>query len=269
LPPPAYWLWSAEIPEKAMAEFEGPWSSLPPPPPAPRKPGPGRLVRWLVLLAAAAAALVLLALFLPRQVSDYDWPWVLGLFGCLAIAARGLVAARSLKLSTTARYIALWAAIFAVGVGLYVFRGDLISAGLRVRSALVPGYAVADGARSMVISRAEDNAFYVMGEVDGAPVRFLIDTGATDIVLSPDDAARVGLAGAATRYAIPSETAGGVAFGAKATIDSLTVGSIRLTDVPCYINQQPMRTSLLGMPFLKRLDSFEVRGDQLFLRGGA
>ena len=107
----------------------------------------------------------------------------------------------------------------------------------------------------------------MVGQVNGAPVRFMIDTGSTDIVLSPDDAGRVGLHPADAAFSRPTETANGVGYGAAVTIDSLAAGPIRLTDVPVSINKAPMSTSLLGMPFLKRLDSFEVRGDQLFLRG--
>jgi aspartyl protease family protein len=57
-----------------------------------------------------------------------------------------------------------------------------------------------------------------------------------------------------------------VGHGAAATVHSPAVGPIRMTNVLVEINKAPMGASLLGMPFLKRLDSFEVRGDQLFLR---
>jgi aspartyl protease family protein len=106
-----------------------------------------------------------------------------------------------------------------------------------------------------------------MGEVDGAPVRFVVDTGASDIVLSPQDAARAGLLPPSTKYSRPSETANGVGYGAPMDVRSLEVGPIRLANVRVFVNQAPMSASLLGMTFLDRLDSFEVRGDQLFLRG--
>ena len=58
-----------------------------------------------------------------------------------------------------------------------------------------------------------------------------------------------------------------IRVGALGVVDSLEVGPIRLTRAPVEINRAPMSSSLLGMPFLKRLESFEVRGDQLILRG--
>jgi len=250
-----------------MADFEGPWRNPPPPPTAPKKRLRWGFILWLALLALSAGAFFLLAHFFPAELSGLDQFQAVRLFALLALVSSGLVAARRVNLGKTARNIAGWAAIFAVVLVGYTFRDDLSSAGLKLRSALLPGYAVADTPRSMVVGRGDGDAFYVMGQVDGAPVRFLIDTGATDIVLSPADARRIGLPLAAMTFSRPSETANGVGYGAAVTVKSLAVGPIRLTDVPVEINQAPMATSLLGMPFLKRLDSFEVRGDRLFLRG--
>jgi aspartyl protease family protein len=117
----------------------------------------------------------------------------------------------------------------------------------------------------MVVGRSDGGAFFVMAEVNGSPVRFLIDTGSSEIVLSPADAARahVNSAGAT----LPSETANGVGYGAVATVDNLTVGPIRMRDVPVAVNRAPMSESLLGMSFLRRLESFEVRGDEMILKG--
>jgi len=250
-----------------MADLDGPWGG-PTPPPTPRRRSRRGLILWSALLAAAVGLFILLAYAFPGQLSGQDWARALGLFGLLALVSRGILAARHVRLAATVRYIAIWAAIFAVGVAGYVFRDDLADGLARMRSALAPAQAAPGAGRSLVVGRAEDNAFYVMGEVDGAPVRFLIDTGASDIVLSPADAERAGLGGPGLRFSSAGETAGGVAFGAPATVRRLSVGPIRLADVPVFINQKPMGVSLLGMPFLRRLGSFEVRGDQLFLRPG-
>jgi aspartyl protease family protein len=118
----------------------------------------------------------------------------------------------------------------------------------------------------MTVTAEGNGNFYVLGSVNGAPVRFLIDTGATDIVLSPSDAGRLGVDTAALVYGREAETANGAGYGASFKADSLTVGQVALTDVPMVINQAPMSASLLGVAFLKRLDSFEVRGRRMYLR---
>ena len=96
--------------------------------------------------------------------------------------------------------------------------------------------------------------------------RFLVDTGASDIVLSPSDAKRLGVDVAQLQFTQDYETANGVGRGAPYTIERLTVGPVLMTVVPASINQTPMESSLLGMTFLKRLDGFEVRGRKLYLR---
>jgi aspartyl protease family protein len=199
--------------------------------------------------------------------AQVDWSSAGQLSACLLLAASGLVAARRFSVSGTAKAIAGWVLIFGVSIAGFALRDDVGRLAVKVRSALVPGEAVTDRPGSVVVSRAADGAFYVVGSVNGQPVRFVVDTGSGDIVLSPADARRVGLEPDAGAYRLPSETANGVGYSAAATLDSLAIGPIRLKQVPVAVNQTPMSASLLGMSFLRRLDSFEVRGDQLFLRG--
>ena len=250
-----------------MSEPEGPWRAPSSPPPA----SPGRSRRglwlWLGLLAAVGVLLLSAARFLPFERETTDWTEAVRLFGILALVSSGLASARRFDLGATARIMVGWTAIFALTVTAYAFRDDALRLALRARSALIPAYALQDSPHSLVVSRGEGDAFYVIGQVNGAPVRFLIDTGSTDIVLSPADAERAGLTPTGRAFDRPSETANGVGYGAAATADSLSVGPIRLSRVPVSINQAPMSASLLGMPFLQRLESFEVRGDRLFLRG--
>lgn len=251
-----------------MDEFDGPWATTKPPPLPPRRRGRLGLYIWLGLLAAAGVGFIALTHFFPGQLdSGADRFEAMRIFGLLALVSSGLVATRRLDLGQTARYAAAWGAILVLLVVGYTFRDDFAAAFMRVRSAINPAYAVTDTKGSMVIGRGEGGGFYVMGKVNGAPVRFLVDTGATEIVLSPADAGRAGLSTAALKYSDPSETANGVGYGAAARLGSLDVGSVRLTDVPVTINRTAMSASLLGMPFLDHFASIEVKGDRLFLRG--
>jgi aspartyl protease family protein len=153
--------------------------------------------------------------------------------------------------------------VLAIG---YTFRDDFEDAALRVRSALVPGYAVALNAHEMILSEGEGGNYFVFGAVNGIPMRFLIDTGASDIVLSPADAQRIGIDTQHLDYARAAETANGVGHGAAVRVASLTVGPIEMRDVPVSVNQAPMDSSLLGMAFLKRLRSFAFANGRLTLR---
>jgi aspartyl protease family protein len=121
-------------------------------------------------------------------------------------------------------------------------------------------------AKELVITADENGEFVVYGRVDGAPVKFVVDTGATDIVLAPQDAKRLGIDLDGLNFTSQFETANGVGRGAPSTVESLVIGPIRLTHVPVSINQAPMDSSLLGMAFLRQLQSFSVTGRKLTLR---
>lgn len=246
----------------------GPWGGPLSPPPAGRPKRRLRLglIVWLGLLGAAALGFWGLSLAFPGELHGADWPDALSLFGFLALVSTGVMAARRVDLGRTARQVGLWVAIVVVLLAGYTYRDQLTGVAERLRGALIPAYGVQTTPKSLTLQKSDGGGFYVMGQVNGAPVRFAIDTGASDIVLSPADAARIGIDPTTLKYAAPSETANGVGYGAAFVVKTLAVGPIRLTDVPVAINQAPMSTSLLGMSFLRRLDSFEMRGDQLILR---
>ncbi len=102
--------------------------------------------------------------------------------------------------------------------------------------------------------------------VDGTPVRFLVDTGATSVVLSPNDARRLGYDPAKLSFTGFADTANGTVRTAPIRLGNLVVGDIRLTDLPAEVNQAAMGSSLLGMRFLDHLRSYEVRDGMLTMR---
>ena len=108
--------------------------------------------------------------------------------------------------------------------------------------------------------------FVVEIEVNGIAIRFLVDTGASDVILSPADAARLGFNLSDLRYIRTYRTANGIVQGAPVRLDRVAVGPIALTNVRASVNGAPMRRSLLGMSFLSRLSGYEVRDDRLTLR---
>jgi aspartyl protease family protein len=118
----------------------------------------------------------------------------------------------------------------------------------------------------MTVTRSADGGFYILGQINGAPVRFVIDTGANGVLLSPDDAKRAGMDVDALKYASPAETANGVAFMAPIILPQLEVGEMKLASVTAAVNKAPMSSSLLGMAFLRQLDSVEIHGDTLTLK---
>jgi len=247
-----------------MSDHDGPWGE--PRPHPPRADRPIRVILWLLLLAAAAAGIWMLGRALPGQLSGADLAYVWLDFGLLALVSSGVVFAPRRRLGQLARYALIWTGVATAMVLGYTFRDELAWVGLKVRSELIPAYAVAAAPHTLVLNQSDDGNFYVIGAVNGSPVRFLVDTGASDIVLSPADAERLGIDVASLKFDHPYQTANGTGFGATLSVDRLAVGPIWLTQVPISINQADMETSLLGMTFFKNLDSFEIRGGRLFLR---
>jgi aspartyl protease family protein len=186
--------------------------------------------------------------------------------GLLALVSSGVVYARGVKLGEAARNAAIWIGIAAIALIGYSFRTELSDAFVKVRGEVIPAYAISTAPREMTVTRSADGGFYIQGQVGGAPVRFVIDTGANGVLLSPDDAKRAGIDLDTLKYASPAETANGVAFLAQVTLPSLTVGELKLSDVPAAVNQAPMSSSLLGMAFLRQMDTVEIKGDQLTLK---
>jgi aspartyl protease family protein len=156
------------------------------------------------------------------------------------------------------------AAVLAVG---YTYRAELRDTGNRVLSELVPGRAASRG-RIVEISRGRAGDFQVAADVNGARLPMVLDTGATSVVLTYEAAKAAGLPLEVLQYNVNVDTANGRTRAAAVTLDRLAVGSITERSVPALIVQAgQLRTNLLGMSFLNRLESWEVRGDRLMMRG--
>jgi aspartyl protease family protein len=104
--------------------------------------------------------------------------------------------------------------------------------------------------------------------VQGASLGFLVDTGASTVVLKPADAEKAGIDVSALAFTVAVETANGTTYAAPIRLRSISIGPIQLTDVEALIAKPGnLKENLLGMSFLKRLRSYEVSGDFLTLRG--
>ena len=174
------------------------------------------------------------------------------------------------RASEAARNAFAWVAIIAVLLAGYAYREELQDVGHRVSLGLIPGSAVtrlaSDGTSRVQIGRDRAGHFTVEGQVDGVPVRFLVDTGATIIALSARDAERIGFAQDELRYSQPIMTANGRAFAAPVTLDVVSVGGIERRRVAASVAAPgALSQSLLGMNFVGTLASFEIRGDRLIL----
>src|SRR5437588_665925 len=122
----------------------------------------------------------------------------------------------------------------------------------------------------LMIARHDQEPFGRLSTDDlgGLAVAMALDTGASAVVLTQEAAKAAGLPLELLSYSVQVDTANGRARAASVVLDRLTVGGIVERSVPALIAQAgQLRTSLLGMTFLNRLESWEVRGDKLMMRG--
>ena len=122
--------------------------------------------------------------------------------------------------------------------------------------------------RAVQISRGQGGEFALSAKINGAATPMVVDTGATSVVLTYESAKAVGLPLELLDYDVDLETAGGHTKAARVTLDRLSIGKLVERSVPALVVPHgQMKTNLLGMSFLDRLESWEVRADGLMLRG--
>lgn len=123
-------------------------------------------------------------------------------------------------------------------------------------------------ARAVEIARGDSGEFSLRAKINGVSAPMVIDTGATSVVLTYETARAAGLPLELLDYNVEVETASGRMRAARLTLDRLAVGRLVERSVPALVVPKgQMRSNLLGMSFLNRLESWEVRADRLMLRG--
>jgi len=171
------------------------------------------------------------------------------------------------RLTQAVKAALLW---IAIGLALllgYTYRFELREVVDRVMAEVVPGHVIAHG-RSVEVARAFNGDFDITARINGARVAMVLDTGASSVVLTRDDAKAAGLPLEVLSYTAIIETANGRTRAAPVRLDRVAVGDLVERSVEALVAQPgQLKTSLLGMSFLNRLQSWEVRGDRLLLHG--
>ncbi|MCV2446888.1 TIGR02281 family clan AA aspartic protease [Paracoccus sp. DMF] len=157
----------------------------------------------------------------------------------------------------TLRQAAAWGLIFLGAIALAGLWGD-------IRQAVAPQARMLEGGR-IEVPLGSDGHFHLVAQVNGTPVRFVIDTGASSIALGPRDAARVGIDPEALAYVGQARTANGIIETAPVTLGSLTLGEIRDSRVPAMVLRSDLDQSLMGMSYLARFARVSIEGNRLIL----
>ena len=179
----------------------------------------------------------------------------LGLLGT-AIAGSFLVANRD-NLGKTVQQGAIWALIFVGVIGAYGLWED-IQRDVTTRQAVISDTQIE-------VPRSADGHYYLTLDINDVPVRFVVDTGASQVVLTQADAARIGIDPGTLGFFREASTANGTVRTAPVVLDRVSLGQITDSQLPAVVNGGDMEDSLLGMTYLGRFARIEIAGDRLVL----
>ncbi len=226
--------------------------------------------------ALIVAALMLgLGFFAPNLLPDTeDRGQFVFLIILLTLIASGVIGGSRARIGMALRHGFIWAGIFLLLVSLYAFREDFSYISKQVMAELMPSRAqpvidesgTSPNGSAVAIRKAADGHFWAEGQVNKTHIRFMVDTGASAVALTLNDARRAGYRKRDLRYVVPVNTASGQVMAAPVTLKSLSIGGLRISNVDALVIAEGLDTSLLGMSYLGRLSRFEASRNQLILR---
>ncbi len=160
----------------------------------------------------------------------------------------------------TARHAALWA---------FIFLGVIVAYGLwdDVKREVMPQQSVFSGDGRVEVPVSPDGHYYLTLDINGSPTTFVVDTGASDMVLTRDDARAAGIDPDSLAYMGRANTANGQVRTALVRLDEVSLGGITDRGVTALVNDGEMMGSLLGMRYLERFASVSFsRGEMILQR---
>ena len=162
------------------------------------------------------------------------------------------------SMNRTLQQAAVWVLIFVGAIAAAGLWGDIRQASLFTQS-------VDAKTGEIDVPRSPDGHYYLTLDVNGEPVKFIVDTGATDMVLTLQDAERAGVELEDASFFGRANTANGQVRVAPVTLDAVTLGEVTDRGVRASVNEGDMDASLLGMSYLQRFDRIEISNGKLVL----
>lgn len=177
------------------------------------------------------------------------------------------------------REATLWVGVAAAGFAGVYFFDDIRSMTTRTLATAIeergietlgpaePVDRISSGfERSVTLNANSNGHFYARAYINGRAIAVLVDTGATQIALTYEDAERLGLRPHSSDFTLRTRTANGIGRAAPVRLDSVRIGDVEVQDLNGSIAEEGrLHVTLLGMEFIRKLQRFEVRGRELVL----
>ncbi|PVE25584.1 TIGR02281 family clan AA aspartic protease [Microvirga sp. KLBC 81] len=219
----------------------------------------------LLLIAA-----LLIAMFAEQDIGAFtplEAAGLLGFGGISLLLAGGIIEGFARHWTYGVQAIAVSGGVLIALMVMYASRGEFQTVIDRAIGDISVGRTVVTPDGEVVAARRTDGSFLLQGKVNGHDTRFVFDTGASTVVLRAENAVALGFKPERLNYSVPVATANGGALAAPVVVESLSIGPITERNVHALVAREGvLHANLLGMSFLERLGSYEVRGNRLILR---
>lgn len=230
-----------------------------------------RLTVFLVVIGIGLAVLIVnndSSRILGLQSDDFVR--VVYLLPIALMLSAGIWARRS-SIGETMRQMMIWLVIILALVTVYLYRQEVLGIGNRLLAGLVPGRAVvvttSEGGQEIILHKLLNGHFEADVAVNGQTIEMLVDTGASMVALSHEDAERIGIDLSRLSYSMTVMTANGRGRAAPVTLDQVAIGPIVRNNVAASVAEDGrLDQSLLGMSFLETLGSLQMQTDELRMR---
>jgi aspartyl protease family protein len=178
---------------------------------------------------------------------------------------------RRISVGETVRHMMIWLVLILALATAYLYRQDAAAIGNRLLAGLVPGRAVvvttSEGGQEVILHKLLNGHFEADVEINGQTISMLVDTGASMVALSREDAERVGIIPDNLTYSMNVMTANGRTQAAPVTLSEVAIGPIVRNNVTASVAEDgKLDQSLLGMSFLETLGSLQMQTDELRMR---
>jgi aspartyl protease family protein len=176
------------------------------------------------------------------------------------------LAARRMPMGQVGKMALAWVAIFAAMFAIFSFRFEFQAIWERVKSDFAGTAGQSVSGEAIELKRQDDGHYWLQVEVNGNPVRFMIDSGATITAVNAETAAQARIAVDSDGYPIIISTANGRVSAQRGVVQSMQIGPHRLVDHNVVVSESFGDTNVLGMNFLDSMKSWKVEGNVMTLQ---
>lgn len=199
-----------------------------------------------------------------NAISSHEWSNVIYILILVALLIMGF-SRKDLPIKKIFEFTGLWIVFALVALVLYSYRFEFFEVKDRVLSDLFPSKAINKNHKQLVLNIAQDGHYYLNVKIKNNEVRFMIDTGASDVVIDEKIALKLGYDLKKINYDKVFQTANGQSYGASIYFDEVDVSGIKFYNVQASITNSDLVIPLLGMSFLQKFYKYEFFRDKLIL----